>query len=121
MSGLQDMLTLRGAYDAKFGVVGLSWRPALGTTLAADYQHGSVRGPNLSETVNLWYFGLEQFLSRTWSVKLTNLDQAWGLSASYYRGTDFSAGASYSPSSFRRTAEYLGNADVTYLWLTRTW
>jgi hypothetical protein len=121
MSGLDEMLTLRGTYDSKFGVVGLAWRPAEGTTLAADYEHGSVRGPNISETVNLWYFGLEQFLSRSWSVKLTNLDQAWGLSASYYRGTDFSAGASYSPSAFRRTAEYLGNADVTYLWLTGSW
>lgn len=121
MSGLADMLTLRGAYESKFGVVGLAWRPAPGTALAADYEHGSVRGPNLSESVNLWYFGLEQFLSRSWSVKVTNLDQAWGLSACYYRGTSFSAGASYSPSSFRRTAEYLGNADVAYLWLTHTW
>lgn len=116
-----DGQTLRGGYDSEALTTGLAWQPAMGTMLFASYQTGSIRGPNVDETIGLWCYGAEQFLSEHWSLRATNIDEAWGLTATYYNGPAFNAGISWQPDGFRRTAEYLGNGDSLWLWAGIGW
>lgn len=112
---------MTGNYKTDVAVVGLAWRPRLGTTIALDYENGGIEGDNIDESINIWYLGIEQFLSPRFSVKVSNLDQAWGLGLNYYKDTDYILGLSFAPSGFRRTSEYLGNADMFYGWFATTW
>jgi len=114
-------MAVAGSYDTNVGVLGLAWRPQMGTTVAADFEHGHIEGPFVSESINIWYFSVEQFLSPNWAAKITNLDDAWGIGVNYFKGTDYNIGASYAPSGFRRTSEYLGKCDLAYLWLAKSW
>ncbi|NSW58625.1 MAG: hypothetical protein HPY44_21645 [Armatimonadetes bacterium] len=117
--GANGLLT--GSYETDVVVVGLAWRPRLGTTVSLDFENGDIEGPNVSESINIWYVALEQFLSPKFSVKITNLDQAWGVGLNYYKSADYILGMSFGPSGFRRTGEYLGHADVFYGWFATTW
>jgi len=105
--GPSDVMT--GSYETEVAVLGLAWRPMLGTTVSVDYENGSIKGDNLDESINIWYIGAEQFLSPQFSVKVSNLDDAFGLGLNYYHGTDYILGFSFAPSGFRRTGEFLGN------------
>ena len=110
-----------GEYESRVETMGLAWRPMMGTTVALDYQHGSIRGPNVSEPINIWYLGVEQFLSPKLVVKLTNIDDAWGLGCNYYTSKGPGLGIAFSPSGFRRTRDYLGTCDVLYIWFLEMW
>jgi len=121
ITGLPEPIVLSGGYLSKLATVGLAWQPSSATTTFLDYQCGTIRGDNLDTSVNLWYVGVEQFLSPQFSIKITNLDGAWGYTAGYYQGTKLNAGVSFSPGSFRRTQEYLGKADTTYIWIAGSW
>ena len=121
MASDAGIISAAGRYRTNVGVLGAAWRPKLGTTVAVDFEDGSISGPNVSESIHLWYVSAEQFLSPRWVVKLVNLDDAWGLGVTHFMSGKYSLGVSYAPSGFRRSADLLGTCDAFFLWGSIMW
>ena len=120
LTGESAPVDMSANYREKLWTTGASWQPAEGTVLFWTWQKGKISGPNVSEIIDLQAFGAQQFLSRHLCLRIENNDKVWGYGLTYL-SKGWVLGASCSKNTYRRTEEYLGRADVTYLWVGKSW
>lgn len=116
LTGLPDWIGLDGRYTTRTITGGVAYRPQLGTTLFAGWQKGDIRGTGLLEDIDLTYYGVEQFLSKQWSMELGSTDRSKDVTVTYYRDP-WNVGFSYSSGSSRRLEPWLGRSDMKYVWI----
>jgi len=107
-------------FDTKLVTVGIGYQPIPGTILSANWQQGNIQGPNLDGDIDLMSFGARQYLTPDFSLNAALNDRAWNYGANYARN-GLVLGACYSPSTYRSARDYLGEAQVWYLWAGKSW
>ncbi len=120
LTGEPTPIDIRANYRERLLTVGVGWQPVEGTALYLTWQKGKVSGPNVSEEIDLKAFGIQQFLNPNLCLQVGLNDKVLCYSLTYY-GQKWNLGASYSKSTYRRTEEFFGRADIWYIWLGKNW
>ena len=120
LTGLAETVDLTGNYQERLWTLGAAYQPQIGTALFVAWQKGSITGPNLDEPVNLLAYGVNQYFNEHLSVKVMMNDRVPGYEVSY-EVHGWTTGISIARNTSRQTEEFLGRADITYLWVSKSW
>lgn len=107
-------------YREELWTAGIAYQPIQGTALYFDWQKGKIRGPNVSEKIDLKVMGIKQFVNQRLCLFVERNDKVLGYGLNYF-GRNWNAGASVSNDTYRRTEEFFGRADTLYVWAGKNW
>lgn len=120
LTGLPETVNLSGRYHERLLTGGVGYQPKEGSILFFSWQKGSIRGPNLDEGIDLKAYGVHQYLNPRLAVRFAVYDRVPGYEVTY-SSRGWTLGASISKNTFRRAEEFLGRADTTYIWASKSW